>query len=102
MNQTGLLGGIFQVVAVTAGTSYRLDLDTCAWATNGLGGTIGYQLYDPSSNVTLAQGQFSDSVGGIWMDKTLTATATSSQIGVKIQGIFAPRRVWDWIMSAWN
>ena len=33
MNQAGVLGGLFQVVAATVGNSYHLTLDTTAWAT---------------------------------------------------------------------
>jgi hypothetical protein len=89
MNQGGSLGGIRQVVDCIAGVSYRLDLDTCAWAQNSIPGTIGYELYDPISSAVLAQGSYADTVGGQWVARSLTATATSSQIGVRIQGISA-------------
>jgi hypothetical protein len=89
MNQTGLLGGLEQVVAATVGTSYQLTLDTCAWATNSIPGTFGYELYDPTSAAVLSNGSYTDSVGGTWVTQTLEATATSSSIGVRIQELAA-------------
>jgi hypothetical protein len=89
MNQAGALGGIQQVVSALTGATYRLTLDTTAWATNSIGGTIGYQLFDPVSNGTLASGSFTDSVGGTWVTRTLDGIALSNQIGVRIQGIQA-------------
>jgi hypothetical protein len=89
MNQAGALGGIEQVVAALTGVTYRLELDTTAWAQNAIGGTLGYQLYDPVSNLILAQGSFTDNVGGTWVARSLDAVATSSQIGVRIQGLAA-------------
>jgi hypothetical protein len=56
---------------------------------NARGGTIGYSLYDPGTNLSLANGSFTDPVGGTWVTRTLDAVATSSQIGVRIQGISA-------------
>lgn len=89
MNQANAIGGIQQVVAAITGTTYRLELDTTAWAQNSLGGTIGYELYDPNTNLILAQGSYTDNVGGVWVERSLDAVATSSQIGVRIQGIQA-------------
>jgi len=89
MNQAGVLGGIEQVVTVNVGTNYRLTLDTCAWATNSVPGTIGYELYDPASSAVLDSGSFTDSVGGTWVTRTLEAVAISSSIGVRIQGLAA-------------
>jgi hypothetical protein len=89
MNQAGAIGGIQQVVSALTGTTYRLTLDTTAWATNSIGGIIGYQLFDPTSAAILAQGSFTDSVGGAWVTRTLDAVAASNQIGVRIQGIQA-------------
>lgn len=89
MNQAGALGGIFQVVPSLVGMTYRLELDTAAWAQNAIGGTIGYQLYDPVSNAILAQGSFTDNVGGVWVGRSLDAVATSTQLGVRIQGLAA-------------
>ena len=89
MNQLGSLGGVFQVVGATAGQAFNLSLDTSAWATNGIGGTIGYELYDPGSNAILASGIYTDNVGGTWINRTLSANATSNQIGVRIQALFS-------------
>lgn len=89
MNQLGALGGVEQVVSALTGTTYRLTLDTTAWATNSIGGTLGYQIFDPTSTTILAQGSFTDNVGGVWVTRTLDAVATSNQIGVRIQGIQA-------------
>ena len=89
MNQAGVLGGIEQVVTVNVGTNYRLTLDACAWATNSVPGTIGYELYDPASSAVLNSGSFTDSVGGTWVTRTLEAVALSSSIGVRIQGLAA-------------
>ena len=89
MNQAGVLGGIEQVVSATTGATYHLDLDAAAWAQNAIGGTIGYELYDPTSNAILAQGAFTDNVGGTWVARSLEAVATSPQIGVRIQGLTA-------------
>ena len=87
MNQLGLLGGIEQVVAASPGVSYHLDLDTYAWVRNGLQDTIGYELYDPRSGSILAQGSYTDNVGGAWITRSLDAVALSSQIGARIQGL---------------
>jgi hypothetical protein len=87
MNQTSSLGGLYQVVSATPGAIYTLHLDTTAWAKNALGGTLGYELYDPSSNTVLASGEYKDSVGGTWITRTLSAAATSSQIGVRIRAL---------------
>ncbi|WP_394760717.1 PEPxxWA-CTERM sorting domain-containing protein [Phenylobacterium sp.] len=89
MNQAGSLGGLFQTVGATAGQQFQLSLDTAAWVTNGIGGTIGYQLYDPTSNTVLASGSFTDPIGGTWHTRTLDAAATSSSIGVRVQGLVA-------------
>lgn len=89
MNQTGALGGLQQQVAATAGLVYNLSLDTTAWATNAIGGTVGYALYDPTSNTVLASGVYTDSVGGAWITRTLSAAAISASIGVSIQGLAA-------------
>ena len=87
MNQAGALGGIFQTVGATVGQLFHLDLDATAWATNSLGGTIGYELYDPASSAVLASGSFSDSTGGTWVTRSLDAVAISSSIGVRIQAL---------------
>lgn len=89
MNQARLLGGIRQEVAVTAGTTYQLSLDTTAWATNARGGTLGYELYDPASGNVLAGGSYTDGLGGTWTTIALSAVATSDQLGVRIQGLGA-------------
>ena len=89
MNQANVLGGVEQIVSSLIGTTYRLDLDTAAWAQNSIGGTLGYQLYDPTSSVILAQGSFTDNVGGTWVGRSLVAVATGPQIGVRIQGLVA-------------
>jgi hypothetical protein len=89
MNQAGELGGLYQVVGATPGASYTLRLDTCAWAQNSIPRTIGYELYDPASSAVLDSGSFTDSVGGTWVTRTLTAVAISSSIGVRIQGLAA-------------
>jgi hypothetical protein len=89
MNQAGSLGGLYQQVAATAGTTYRLTLETAAWAQNSIGGTIGYDLYDPSSATTLATGSYTDRVGGTWISRQLDAVATGNQIGVRIYGVVA-------------
>jgi|GEM_PF-3450036 len=90
LNQLGALGGVEQVVgSVIAGATYRLQLDATAWATNSIGGTIGYALFDPTSNLILASGSFTDNVGGTWTTLSLDAVATSDQIGVRIQGLAA-------------
>jgi hypothetical protein len=89
MNQLGSLGGIEQVVVASVGAGYRLDLDTAAWAQNAIGGTIGYELYDPRTAAVLASGSFTDPVGGVWNTRTLQAQATYSLIGVRIQGLVA-------------
>lgn len=89
MNQAGALGGIRQVVSVTNGASYNLSLDVAAWAQNAIGGTIGYELYDPASSDVLASGSYQDSVGGSWITRELSATATSTLLGVRIFGIAA-------------
>ena len=89
MNQAGVLGGLFQVVAATVGNSYHLTLDTTAWATNAIGGTLGYELYDPASNTVLASGSYTDTVGGTWISRSLNAVAISGSIGVRIQGLAA-------------
>lgn len=89
MNQAGSLGGIFQVVPASPGSTYRLELDTAAWAQNAIGGTIGYELYDPISSTSLAQGSFTDNIGGAWASRSLDAVATGTQIGVRIQGLVA-------------
>jgi hypothetical protein len=87
MNQRGQVGGIEQVVNATAGAAYRLELDTAAWAENSIGGTIGYELYDPESGASLSKATFTDRIGGTWTARELKATASSSRIGVRIQGI---------------
>jgi PEP-CTERM motif/Protein of unknown function (DUF642) len=87
MNQTGLIGGLEQIVAAVTGQSYTLTLDTTAWATNAIGGTIGYELFDPTSAAILASGSYQDSVGGAWITRTLSAAATSTSIGVRIKAI---------------
>ena len=87
MNQAGAIGGIYQTVGATIGQMFHLDLDATAWATNSLGGTIGYELYDPVSNAILASGTFSDPTGGTWVTRTLDAAAISSSIGVRIQAL---------------
>lgn len=89
VNQAGALGGIFQVVSATQGATYTLSLDATAWATNSIGGILGFELYDPTSNAILASGSFTDPVGGAWVTQTLTAAATSGSLGVRIQGLFA-------------
>jgi hypothetical protein len=89
MNQHNAIGGLFQTVSATAGATYGLSLDTTAWATNSIGGTIGYQLYDPTTSAVLASGSYTDNVGGTWITRTLSAQATSNQIGVSIYGIVA-------------
>jgi hypothetical protein len=89
MNQEGALGGIEQVVSVSLGVTYRLQLDTTAWATNSIGGTLGYALFDPFSSQILASGSYTDNLGGQWVTRTLEAQATSSQLGVRIQGLQA-------------
>lgn len=89
MNQTGALGGLYQEVAATPGWTYELRLDTAAWATNAIPGTIGYELYDPTSLAVLASGSYSDSIGGAWITRSLSAAATSGSIGVRIQGLAA-------------
>lgn len=89
MNQTGSLGGIFQVVSATAGQLFHLSLDTTAWAINARGGRLGYELYDPASGTILASGSYTDPTGGVWVTRTLDATAISNQIGVRIQALFS-------------
>lgn len=89
MNQLGRLGGLFQVVAATPGAAYRLELDTAAWGTNAIGGTLGYEVYDPATNAVLASGSYTDNVGGVWIARSLDAVATSNQIGVRIQALFS-------------
>lgn len=92
MNQAvaGAIGGLYQVVAVTAGTSYTLSVDVTTWATNGVGGTVGYELYNPADNAVLATGSFTESVtNSTWDTRTLTATATGSSLGVRIYGVVA-------------
>ncbi|HEV2569459.1 PEPxxWA-CTERM sorting domain-containing protein [Sphingomonas sp.] len=89
MNQEGAIGGLAQIVAATAGQTYTLSLDASAWATNSRGGTIGYDLYDPSSNLVLATGGFTDPAGGTWVRRTLNAQAASNQIGVRVYSVFA-------------
>lgn len=89
MNQAGALGGIEQIVSASSGMLYQLDLDSVAWATNAIGGTLGYAVFDPSSSAILASGSFTDSIGGTWITRSLQATAISSQIGVRIQGLAA-------------
>jgi hypothetical protein len=89
MNQLNLLGGIYQVVSATIGDQYLLTLDSAAWATNSIGGTLGYELYDPLTSNLLNSGTFTDNVGGVWNQRSLLATATSSSIGVRIQGLVA-------------
>lgn len=90
MNQAGLLGGIYQAVAATAGVTYRLSLDGAAWATNSVGGTLGYELYDPGTNAVLAMGTYTDSISdSSWMQLSLSAAAISNRIGVKIYGVAA-------------
>ena len=87
MNQAFFLGGVEQVVSALTGVTYRLELDTAAWAQNSIGGTLGYQLFDPTSSAILAQGSFTDNVGGTWVLRSLDATAIGPQIGVRIQGL---------------
>jgi hypothetical protein len=89
MNQARVLGGIKQTVSATFGAVYQLDLDAAAWATNAIGGKIGYELYDPFSSTILANGSFTDNVGGTWKTQSLQATAISTEIGVRIQGLVA-------------
>jgi hypothetical protein len=85
-------GGIFQTVAATAGLPYRLSMDFSAWATNAIGASASYALYDPGTSAILGSGAFTASVGnGLWTTQTLVANATSSSIGVRIQGTFAPQ-----------
>ena len=87
MNQANLLGGIFQTVVATAGQRFNLSLDTTAWVANGLGGVLGYELFDPGSNAVLASGSYQDNSGGAWITRSLSAVATSSSIGVRIQAL---------------
>lgn len=92
MNQTGgNAGGILQSVAASAGQQYALSLDVAAWATNAIGASVAYALYDPGSNAVLDSGSFVASVGGIWTTRTVIATAISTSIGVRIEGIFSPQ-----------
>ena len=92
MNQFApALGGITQVVATTSGQQYLLSLDASAWATNAVGASVGYELYDPSSTAVLASGSFVAAVGGVWTTRRLVATATSASLGVRIQALFAPQ-----------
>jgi len=88
MNQANpTIGGLYQVVAASLGEVYDLSLDVTAWATNSLGGMIGYELYDPASNTVLASGSFTDGVGGAWVTRTLSAAAISGSIGVRVQAL---------------
>ena len=89
MNQLGHLGGLEQEVNATAGATYKLELDAAAWAENGIGGTIAYELYDPSTGTSLAKATFTDRIRGTWSARELRATATSSRIGVRVQGLVA-------------
>lgn len=89
MNQAGAIGGIYQIVASTAGLSYTLNLDAAAWAGNAIGSTVGYDLYDAVSNATLATGSYTDPTGGTWSARQLNAVATSGLLGVRIYGISA-------------
>lgn len=92
MNQTGgNLGGIAQIVATVPGQPYLLSLEASAWATNAIGASVAYELYDPVSSAVLQQGSFVAAVGGVWTTQTLLATATSSSLGVRIQGAFSPQ-----------
>ena len=85
MNQAGSAGGIYQTVGAAIGEQFHLSLDATAWATNSLGGTIGYEIYDPLSNSVLASGSFTDATGGSWATRTLDAAAISAPSGVRIQ-----------------
>ena len=87
MNQTNAIGGLEQIVSAIAGQTYTLTLDTTAWATNSIGGIIGYELFDPTSATTLASGSYQDTIGGTWITRTLSAAATSTSIGVRIKAI---------------
>jgi hypothetical protein len=89
MNQANLIGGLSQVVNATSGRTYQLTLDATAWATNSRGGTVGYRLFDGVSGTTLSSGSFTDPTGGVWVNRTISAVATSNKIGVDIYSIVA-------------
>lgn len=89
MNQASLNGGVYQVVTVTPGTTYRLTLYVADWASNGVDAQVTYSLYNPGDNTTLNSAVFGAPVSGQWYLRTLEATATSSQLGVRIYGSYA-------------
>lgn len=89
LNQAGSLGGLSQTVAASVGQQFHLSLDSTAWATNSRGGSIRYELFDPTSSSVLAFGTFTDPTGGSWVSLTLDAAAISNAIGVRISGLVA-------------
>jgi hypothetical protein len=92
MNQVGgQNGGIRQIVATTPGQSYQLSLDIAAWASNAVGASVAYGLFDGQTGNFLNVGSFTASVGGLWTTQTLVATALSGSIGVEILSTFAPQ-----------
>ena len=87
LNQRGHVGGLEQVVNATVGATYKLEVDLVAWAENGIGGTVTYELFDPDTGDSLAKAAFTDRIGGLWTTRELWATATSARLGVRILGV---------------
>jgi Protein of unknown function (DUF642)/PEP-CTERM motif len=93
LSQVGTFaGGISQTVAATPGQPYSLSLDAAAWATNAIGASVSYALYDPPTGNLLGSGSFTAAQGdGLWTTRSLLATAASSSIRVEIATIVVPQ-----------
>jgi len=90
MNQASTLGGLFQVVNAIAGANYTLSLDVTAWVVNGIGGKVGYDLYNPYTNTVLNSGSFTETERNTtWDTVSISALADADKIGVRIYGIQA-------------
>ena len=88
LNQAGILGGIYQDVAVSFGETYQLTLDAVRWATNS-GGSIQYSLIDPTDSSVIASDTYA--VADAWTERVLSGTATSSILRVQIESIVSPQ-----------
>jgi hypothetical protein len=91
MNQAAnSVGGLFQTVNVSAGTTYMLSLYAASWRGDAYG-TLVYSLIDPAGSAVLATNTFTvnqvdtGAAGTNWMYLTLSTTAVSSALKVQIE-----------------
>jgi hypothetical protein len=91
MNQAASsVGGLFQTVNVSAGTTYLLSLYAASWRGDAYG-TLVYSLIDPAGSAVLATDTFTvnqvdtGAAGTNWVYLTLSTTAVSSALKVQIE-----------------